>query len=146
MGLIPLHRPHSTHSILFNPSSYVSVVLLITGSYVFWEGPGLSDDSCRRLTILPSAFKCAHALPTNPSIWLKCPIIRSASYDCTTDHGLEVCAFFVIHEYRESSSPRSFPTGHIIFHGNANLCFGFSAVYILRLSQYVFPPSDRTFL
>jgi hypothetical protein len=39
---------------------YISVVLFITGSYVFWAGGQLSDAECRYLSPVPVALKCAH--------------------------------------------------------------------------------------
>jgi hypothetical protein len=65
------HRLSSTHTILFlHLCSYVSVILLITGSYVFWSGTQFSNETCRRLSPLPTVFKCPQILPANPDLWL----------------------------------------------------------------------------
>lgn len=56
-----------THTVLFfrltHPPSYISVVLIIIGSYTFWRGPQLSDKTCNLFSLLPTVFKCAPALP-----------------------------------------------------------------------------------
>jgi hypothetical protein len=89
-----LRRLHSTHATFLDRSprlfSYISVILLITGSYLFWGGTGLSDAACRHLSYIPSIFKCAAILATNANLWLNDLNIRSASYGRTVDHGLEV--------------------------------------------------------
>ena len=119
---------------------------MIIGSYVFWAGTQFSDETCDRLSVLPSTFKCAQVISLNSNLWLKCTKIRSTSHDCAADPGLEACPFSAIREYRAASSPRSFQTGRTIFHNDANLCCTPSPVYISRLPRYNFPsPIVRSF-
>jgi len=50
---------HETHRAL-GPAlpRYISLLLSVFGSYLFWGGDGFSESLCRRFLFLPVFFKC----------------------------------------------------------------------------------------